>query len=868
MAITFLRYPLENGFVNHWLLLGPEAVRVDNLERYTGSDYKLQIAQVFYQPEHEVQPVEPGFIAAENAVGQAGSYSGTWQYVHCRDDHFVDCSVFHHICHYLRAWAYTQVYCQDERDAVRMTLTTNGPADVWINGQHCHRQEHFYHQVPYRVSFQAGLKQGFNEILVRFEEVAARECPYAMALHIDGLGNDVPDGQWGAVRLPTTIERVERRKLFEQIFDAAYLEKDVYSHMDPIIVRWPGDLTVRNSITGRLQTPTRRIYTETNKMGEANGRAELGIAVQYPDGEYRALLMPRPKEFYEGNMRIERQIPLRVVRNRYSSEPYGSPDQRRIEALQDAVLREGNVFAEIAKMAVGWWQRVETSVILKSIESINQRADCSDFYLCGLLGMLYRYGDDPSFPQNLRQPLEDCILNFKYWHDEPGSDSMCYTTENHSILFHSCEILAGQLFPGRVFTNNGQTGEWHTRIGEERAMGWLKQRAGCGFLEWDSNTYFEEDVLALTHLVDLAQEPEVWELAALVLDKMFFTMAVNSYRGVFGSTHGRTYTPYIKGGRNEGTSGMQRIAWGMGVFNERILGSVALACSNYELPSILADIAADQVEEMWSREFITADEQEFRNSGSRGSGVNKVTYKTPDFMLCSAQDWNAGEPGYQQHIWQATLGPDAVVFVTHPTCASEEGSHRPNFWHGNAILPRAAQWKDVLVSIHQFPQDDWMGFTHAYFPEKVFDEVLYRDGWAFARQGKGYLALWAANGLVRIERGDNAFRELRSMGCQNAWVCQMGREAVDGSFEGFQSKVLANQPVFSNGELTWVSARGQALRFGWQGPLTLDEVEQPLIFDKHIDNPYCQMSLGDKVMEIFKDDQVLRLVFEPESEEK
>ena len=39
-----------------------------------------------------------------------------------------------------------------------------------------------------------------------------------------------------------------------------------------------------------------------------------------------------------------------------------------------------------------------------------------------------------------------------------------------------------------------------------------------------------------------------------------------------------------------------------------------------------------------------------------------MTYKTPDYMLCSAQDWLPGELGYQQHIWQATLGPDAVVF--------------------------------------------------------------------------------------------------------------------------------------------------------------------------------------------------------------
>jgi len=873
MSITYLRYPIDNGFIHNWLVLGPEAQRVEDLERFTdqgGADYKLYIARAYFQPEHGLAaPALGDPMAAENGEGKAGEFTGKWQYYRCKDDHFVDRAAFYHTCHYLRAWAYTQVYCPEDRSQVKMTLTTNGPADVWINGEHCHRQEHFHHQIPQRVAFEAGLKKGFNELLVRFEEVAARECPYAMALHIDGLTNDVPDGQAKAVRLPSTIEQIEKRMKLEQIFDSAYLEKDVYAQRDPVVVCWPSDLAHKASITVRLQTTAGRIYSESNKTAESGSRIEVGEAVQFLDGEHRAWLMPRVREYYEGNMRVERFLPLRIVRNTFSTQPYRTVEERRIEALQDACTREGNVFGEFAKMAVSWWSRVDTKVILKTVASINDRADCSDFYLCGLLGMLYRFGDDPSFPQEdgFRQKLEDCVLGFKYWLDEPGSDAMCYTTENHSILFHTCEILAGQLYPERVFSNNGQTGDWHRQTGEQRALAWLKQRAGCGFLEWDSNTYFEEDILALTHLADLAQSEEVFELASLVLDKMFFCMAVNSFKGVFGSTHGRTYTPYIKGGRNEGTSGIQRIAWGMGVFNERIMGTVALACSQYELPETIAAIATDRPEEMWNREYVTASEQDFRNSGSRGSGVNKVTYKTPDYMLCSAQDWNPGQAGYQQHIWQATLGPDAVVFVTHPTCASEEGSHRPNFWHGNAILPRAAQWKDVLVSIHNLPEDDWMGFTHAYFPRYAFDETTFKGGWAFARKDGGYLALWAGGGLEAVERGDNAFRELRSAGRQNAWVCQMGRAALDGSFEEFQAKVQANAPVFNGLELTWQTIRGQTLRFGWEGPLMVDGDEVSLVFDKHIDNPYCSMDLGAPAMEIQKDDQVLRLVFEKGSEE-
>ncbi len=296
-------------------------------------------------------------------------------------------------------------------------------------------------------------------------------------------------------------------------------------------------------------------------------------------------MIPSLQEYYEGNLRLERRIPLTAVRNRYSQAPYGTFDERRGEALMDAARREGNVFSEIAKMALGYWADVKPDVILQTIEGINQRKDCSDFYLVGLLGMLHRYGDHPSFPESLRGPLEACVLNFRYWADEPGADSMWFWSENHQILFHACEILAGQLYPDRIFTNVGQTGRWHREKGERLALSWLLKRGAGGFSEWDSNCYFEEDLLALSHLADLAESQPVYDLATVIMDKMFLTMALNSYKGTFGSTHGRTYTPHIKGGRGEATAGISRLMWGMGVFNDKIMATVSLACmENYGFP--------------------------------------------------------------------------------------------------------------------------------------------------------------------------------------------------------------------------------------------------------------------------------------------
>ncbi len=851
MKLAYLEYPLVKGYIHNWIAAGPHAVEVKDLERFTGDDWKMQIARQYYQPELglESQP-------AEYAPCNAGEFGGQWRYVRAKDDHFVDVSAFYHLTHYLKSWAYTEIASSSDQE-VGLTLTTNGPADVWINDQHVHRQEHFHHQTPKSVPFRARLAKGINRLIVRLEEVAARECPYAMALQLDGF--EPADGN--VVRLPTTAPAPLRRLKLEMLFEASCLKQDVFAREEEITLHLPEGPAGWTSFNVRIQAPDGQIYAEAFRQEQTEVTVPMGFPYQMREGAYRLLLLPPPRDYYEKGMRITRAYDFYAATNRFSTKPYATYAERRREALLDAAQRDLNVFSEIARMELGYWADVRASEIIKTIEGINKRGDCSDFTLCGLLGMLYRYGASPLFPEALRQPLEDCILNFKYWWDEPGIDPMCYTTENHSILFHTCEILAGQLYPDRIFSNANQPGKWHIEKGKRLALGWLKNRAATGFKEWDSNTYFEEDTLALSTLSGLAEDPQIYEMAAVVLDKLFFTMAVNSYQGVFGSTHGRTYTPYVKSGYREGTSGISRLLWGMGIFNDRILGTVALACSGYELPPVIGAIAADLPEELWNREQVTGSEQDFRDAASFGECVNKVTYKTPDYMLCSAQDWNPGQKGYQQHIWQATLSPTATVFTTHPPCAAEDSSHRPNFWHGNQVLPRVAQWKDVLAAIYQLPDDDWMGFTHAYFPVYALDQHQIKDGWAFGKVGSGYLALTAARGLEFQTRGDNAFRELRSYGSPNLWICQMGRAALDGSFEQFMDKVLALPVAFHHSEVELTTLRGQQFRFGWTGPLLVDGQIQPMNNFPHYYSPYCTCSTGAEVMEIRFGSEMLRLNF-------
>jgi hypothetical protein len=497
-------------------------------------------------------------------------------------------------------------------------------------------------------------------------------------------------------------------------------------------------------------------------------------------------------------------------------------------------------------MELNQWAAVDVGNILKS----TQNPSSSD--LLGMLGLLHRFADDPNFPQEILGPLEDCILGYPFGPtDFLGIQGKA--SDGEQIVVRAAEALAGQRYPERTFLSSGKTGNWHRQNGERLILEWLDKCGANGFSDWDSQSSFAEYVLCLSHLVDLSETEAVWDLAAVVMDKLFVTLAVNSYRGIFGSTHGQTYASYLKGGLLEPTSGITRLMWGMGIFNHHIAAPVSLACKDdYELPSIIYDIAVFLLEEMWGREQHAVDAARV---------VNKVAYKTPESMLCSAQDYYPGTGGRSEHIWQATLGQAATVFVNHPACTSEDDARYPNYWAGNAVLPRVAQWKDALIAVYELPENDWMGFTHAYFPTYAFDEYSLHDGWAFARKGDGYLAITASQGFKLTRSGYYALRELRSYGQNNIWLCHMGRAALDGDFASFQKKILELEITHLDRSVRFNTLRGETLSFGWQGPFLRNDQEQPLAGFDHYENPFVVSEYPSRQLEIRFGETALVLKF-------
>jgi hypothetical protein len=588
----------------------------------------------------------------------------------------------------------------------------------------------------------------------------------------------------------------------------------------------------------------------------------------------------------------------------YADRPFAADFEARKAAFlqhclsNPAPTNTKGAYHELARLEAGGIPH--EGVIRATLDFIDQRKDCADFSMHAILRMLLQYGDHPTLSPELLDQARRTVLDFKYWPDEPGIDSLCTWTENHQILFASAAYLAGQEYPDQRFSNSGHTGTEKMELNQPRIMRWLDLRFRTGFSEWLSNVYYDEDLTALLSLVDFADDEEIRQRASMLLDLLLLDVALNSFKGVFGSTHGRSYENSKKWVAQEGLVDTSKLLFGMGQFSDfdNMSAAAFVLSPKYKMPDVIPAIAgSEEHEEMINRQrmgirldeaerwglgfdsfedgmtYLTLEayahprtiglvmrmfdafkwwENSFFSPFKQFKGfltllrrthtlrliarlferdlcrntreeVNTYTFRTPDYMLSSAQEYRPGYGGDQQSIWQATLGPNAVCFTTHP---AKRVGPSPNYWTGSGTLPRAAQVKNVVICIYRISrglalyQPNRLFLTHAWLPRDKFDEVVERSGWIFARLGEGYLALYSKRPYHwQTNPGEDRDREVIAPGRENIWICEMGRKASDGNFKSFIERI-ANADVSCRGlNVRYNSPSQGMLEFGWKGQL-------------------------------------------------
>lgn len=581
---------------------------------------------------------------------------------------------------------------------------------------------------------------------------------------------------------------------------------------------------------------------------------------------------------------------------------------------------------------------IDEDPIIEICQFIDNRYDCADFRMVSLIRTIYN--DKELLSKQTAERIKKTILGFKYWIDEPGEDSMCYWSENHQILFASVEYLAGQLYPKELFSNNRMSGEYHLEKARVRILLWLKHRFIYGFTEWHSNVYYEEDIAALSILIDFCHDQEITLKSKMIMDLLLLDMGMHSFKGLFAATSGRCYEHQKKNPGVQNTLNISEKVWGFGhkvPYNYSRISANFLLMDRYDLPEVIYRIGRDQGDRiikdsmgldlneirkefadphdiyttgmfLWSMESFINPESvnisydmfhawklqnnqfltDFRkvdypllrklgilpsisrllNPVYQGTAIQRAncyTYKTKDYMLSTVQNHHPGEFSDQQHVWQATLSSDVTVFTTHPGAGASHDIRlggSPGYWVGNGIFPHSVQDRNVHFSIYRldgrkgFMEKNRADFTHAYFPQDKFDEVVHEGRYLFGKLGRVYIALIGKEAL-KVNPIDTS--DIIQEGLLTYWICELDCQDAVGSFNSFIDKIRSRSIAFHNDTLVYKGDIEYALSY--KGSFRMDGTVIDTNYER-LDTPFVKAERKPKEIHVVFEGSSLYLNFE------
>ena len=714
-----------------------------------------------------------------------------WRRVRTGEDGLVDWSEFCFTPEYRESVAAAVVEV-DQSEWRTIEVRTTGPFVLWWNGSVILTGDRVSYMEPEVHPVRVRVPAGPSTLHVATWQVAFRECRHVVGVRIIGLPVRVVVPSPGA---DETVSRLADTVLAAVGSTSWAQDTDTLTLTAP-----PGvGLRVRTAAGGPWQRATSdgaglvrvpfAAASTSTRTCTGNDSAGPKDHVE-PNGASMLATGEAIVEVGLDDPRAPNTVTLRIAHIPGDSVvvPTGTPDRWRADVLAhvaasaaagdgSTVAGDGSTAAVIAQHALDPDTKVGFRDIHPALHRITTRGDCADFEILGLLGAWAQIPAD-QWERGTREAVTAALTGMKFWITEPGLDAMCYFTENHQFVWHVAEMLVGELFGTAVFSNDGRTGAEHAAHGRGRAAAWMSRKLAGGFSEFDSNAYLAIDSFALVTLVELAADPRLAEAARTLLDKSLLTLATNSWRGIHGAAHGRSYVHTVRSSRFEETAPILRLICGVGSLNHAVLPVTALATARrYGIPDVVRELAGSEPHEWWGRQVYRGELAFERDLLARPYRSDLRVWRTPGAMLSSVQDYRAGLPGLQEHVWGATLGRELQVFVTHPANSDTGSSARPNGWVGHRVLPRVHQHKDVVVHLQRFTATDPLGYTHLWLPVAQVIEWARQGDWIAARTDEGFVAVATPGGVYPVLAGETAEQEWIPHGHGSVWVATV----ADGS---------------------------------------------------------------------------------------
>lgn len=804
------------------------------------------------------EPVEGGNVRWSF---EGSAFEGAWRRVRTGSDGLLDWSAFCFTPEYRYSVA-TTVLEVDQSDWRTLELHTTGPFVLWLDGKVVLQGNKVSYMEPEVHSVRVRLSSRTTTVHLATWQVAFRECRQIVRLRVVGLPVRVvipsPGADESAARLAETV--------LANVGSPSWAQEGAEGTLLA-----PAGLALRvrvgeKSRWQRVQADTagKATYRLTlTPDEEGDGREDAGPAGASILSSGESIVevgVDDPRCPQTIRMRVAVVPPLSAERPSGDKTQWREDVLRHVAGYGEGALRESGIAGLLARHALDPKTAVEAEDLEASLYRIRTRGDCADFETVALLLAWHWIPEDRWSPE-LRQEVASAITGMKYWITQPGLDAMCYFTENHQFVWHVAETLAGETFPHLIFSVDGRIGSEHAAEARARAAGWLTRKLRGGFSEFDSNAYLAIDSYALCALIELGEDKALLAAARTLLDKVLVTLASNSWRGTHGAAHGRSYVHTLRSSRFEETSPILRLIAGVGTLNNAVLPVTALALArSYVIPDVVRELAGKEPEEWWGRQVYRGDLAFERDLLDRPYRSDLRVWRTPDVMLSSVQDYRAGLPGLQEHIWGATLGRELQVFVTLPANSDTGSSARPNAWAGHRILPRVHQHRNALIHLQRFTTTDPIRTTHLWLPIAQTDDYIRQGDWIAARRGDGYVAVATPGGVRPVLEGETAWQEWLPAEGGVAWVTVVGRKSVDGDFRDWAGQLAASQIVWHPR-----GAQDPGVRFERADEPTMEATFEtaflldgrPVGFERgvpehepHLDNPAVHLEFGDERAEV------------------